>query len=184
MRSLQDSLSLLFLLESTLGWCASSKAKERINKTPFFFSFNSSLSVWHARSFPLLGGPKSFVTLRGYSAAAAVAGKLRYPRVSLWWWKMCGKSRGEMSDEMMMRKQHTNDKERFLKKSKLSGRNKSWPIASWRISWMLLRCNLYISAGVDCKRRKNKKQASVWLPPLLMKLVFHDVPTKRTRFVI
>jgi hypothetical protein len=23
---------------------------------------------------------------------------------------MCGKSRGEMSDEMMMRKQHTNDK--------------------------------------------------------------------------
>jgi hypothetical protein len=69
-------------------------------------------------------------------------------RVSLWWWKMCGKSRGEMSDEMMMRK-HTNDKE-DLKKSKLSGKNKSWPIASWRISWMLLRCNLYFSVGVDC----------------------------------
>jgi hypothetical protein len=49
---------------------------------------------------------------------------------------------------------------------------------------MLLRFNLYISARVDCKRRENKKQVSVWLPPLLMKLVFHDVPTKRTRFVI
>jgi hypothetical protein len=76
---------------------------------------------------------------------------------------MCGKSRREMSDEMMMRKQHTNDKEDFKrkKKSKLSGRNKSWPIASWRISWMLLRCNLYFSVGVDCKRRENKKQVSV-----------------------
>jgi hypothetical protein len=31
---------------------------------------------------------------------------------------MCGKSRGEMSDEMMMRKQHTNDKERFKIKIK------------------------------------------------------------------
>jgi hypothetical protein len=82
MRSLQDSHSSIS--SRIHSWLMRQQPSKGANKQNSSSSFNSSLSVWHARSFPLLGGPKSFVTLRGYSAAAAaVAGKLRYPRVSL-----------------------------------------------------------------------------------------------------